>query len=190
MEVLMGRALMLAVVVLLCACQTSYQGNEDSPYYNVPVGSTLILNNDITITPYKAGVYIQGGQTLPLSQVNKYYPHCKFEVLKIRDAPQTVKADTFVIEKVVQEITDTVDTGQLQLAGSSIGIGINISDSDGPSVQTYATRLNLRSERQPEVFRLSCGQWAYPSQGQQVTINEMRKALGNMFTLQLTLSRR
>lgn len=184
----MGRALMLAVVVLLCGCQTSYQGNEDSPYYKVPVGSTLILNNDITIPPYKAGVYIQGGQILPLSQVNKYYPHCKFEVLKIREAPQTVKADTFVIKKVVQEITDTVDTGQLRLAG--ISIGINISDDDGPSVQTYATRLNLRSERQPEVFRLSCGQWAYPSQGQQVTINEMRKALGNLFTLQLALSRR
>lgn len=184
----MARALMLAVVILLGACQTSYQGNEDSPYYMVPVGSTLILNNDITIPPYKAGVYIQGGQIMPLSQVNKYYPHCKFEVLKIRDAPQAVKADTFVIEKVVQEITDTVDTGQLLIAGSSIGI--NIGDRDGPSVQTYATRMNLHSERQPEVFRLSCGQWAYPSQGQQVTINEMRKALGNMFTLQLALSRR
>lgn len=188
----MGRALMLAVVVLLGACQTSYQGNEDSPYYKVPVGSTLILNNDVTIPPYKAGVYIQGGLIMPLSQVNKYYPHCKIEVLKIREAPQTVKADTFVIDKVVQEITDTVDTDQLRLAGSSIGIGINIGngDSDGPSVQAYATRLNLHSESQPEVFRLSCGQWAYPSQGQQVTINEMRKALGNLFTLQLALSRR
>lgn len=186
----MARALMLVVVVLLGACQTSYQGNEDSPYFKVPVGSTLILNNDITIPPYKAGVYIQGGQIMPLSQVNKYYPHCKFEVLKIKDAPQAVKSDTFVIEKVAQEITDTVDTGQLQLAASSIGIGINISDSDGPSVQAYVTRMNLHSERQPEVFRLSCGQWAYPSQGQQVMINEMRKALGNLLTLQLALSRR
>ncbi len=29
----MRRALMLTVVVLLGACQTSYRGNEDSPYY-------------------------------------------------------------------------------------------------------------------------------------------------------------
>lgn len=185
----MARALMLmVVVVLLGACQTSYLGNEDSPYYKVPVGSRLILNNDIAIPPYKAGAYIQGGLILPLSQVNKYYPHCKFEVLKIREAPQTIKADTFVIDKVVQEITDTVDTGRLRLAG--IGIGINIGASDGPSVQAYATRLNLHSDRQPEVFRLSCGQWAYPNQGQQVTINEMRKALGNLFTLQLASPRR
>lgn len=189
----MARALMLmVVVVLLGACQTSYQGNEDSPYYKVPVGSRLILNNDIAIPPYKAGVYIQGGLILPLSQLNKYYPHCKFEVLTIRDAPQTVKADTFVIEKVVQEITDTVDSGQLRLAGASTGIGIlNVShDDDGLNVQAYATLLNLHSERQPDVFRLSCGQWAYPNQGQQVTINEIRKALGNLFTLQLAPSRR
>jgi hypothetical protein len=186
MEVFMGRALVFAMVVTLGACQTSYQGNEDSPYYKVPVGSTLVLNKDITIPPYKAGVYIQGGQVLPLSQVNKYYPHCKFEVSKIRDVPQAVKTDTFVIEKVVQEITDTVDAGQLRLART----GIHISDDDGPNVQAYATRMNLRSGTQPDVFRLSCGQWAYPNQGQQATINEMRKALGNLFTLQLALSRR
>lgn len=181
----MARFTMLAVVALLCACQTSYEGNEDSPYYRVPVGSKLVLRESVTIPPSLAGVFLQGGQIKPLSQINQYYPYCKFELWKIRDAPQTVQPDEFTITKVTQEITHSVDAGQIQLADIAIGIGIHAGMDDGPSVQTYATRLNLRSEKQPEVFRLSCGQWAYPATGQHVSISEMRRALGEIFTLRL-----
>jgi hypothetical protein len=85
---------------------------------------------------------------------------------------------------VTQEIGHSVALDGLQLAGVSIGIGINIgSRGDGASLQTWSTRMTLRSARQPEVFRLSCGQTALPHEGQHVSINEMRKALGNVLTL-------
>ena len=179
----MTRVILLAAVVLLSACQTTYEGNENSPYYMVPVGSTLILHKDAVIPPMLAGIYFQAGQALPLSQVNQYYPHCKFEVLNIRDNPRSIRADTFAIKKVVQETSHSVDAGQIRIAGLSMGIGIGMHD--GASVQTYATRLNLRSEKQPEVYRLSCGLWAYPYDGKYLTINEIRKTLGDFFTLQL-----
>lgn len=183
----MHRLVLLFILAVLAACQTSrYVGNEDSPYYQVPVGSGLTLNQDIEIPPHHVGVYLQDGRMKPLSQINQYYPHCKFEVLKIRDTPQTVHADTFTIEKVVQEITDMVDAGGIQLAGVSLGIGINMHGGDGASVQTFATRLSLRSAKQPDVYLLSCGQWAYPSEGQHVSIREIRGVLGKIFTLQLT----
>jgi hypothetical protein len=73
----------------------------------------------------------------------------------------------------------------------SIGIGIKIgSRGDGASLQTYSTRMMLRSTRQPGVFRLSCGQTALPHEGQHVSINEMRKALGGIFTLELAKKNR
>jgi hypothetical protein len=183
----MRRIVLLSVFIfLLNACQTtSYEGKEDSPYYQVPVGSGLTLHQDIEIPPHRVGVYLQDGQIKPLSQINRYYPHCKFEVLKIRDIPQIVHADTFMIEKVAQEITDMVDAGGIWLAGISLGIGINMHGGDGASVQTFATRLNLRSAKQPDVYLLSCGQWAYPSEGQHVSIREIRRVLGKIFTLQL-----
>ncbi|HSD97545.1 MAG TPA: hypothetical protein VLB06_10430, partial [Sulfuricaulis sp.] len=53
------------------------------------------------------------------------------------------------------------------------------------SLQTYRTRLMLRSAKQPDVYLLSCGQSAYPSEGQHVSIMEIRKVLGKIFTLQL-----
>lgn len=181
----MRRIVLLSVFIsLLNACQTtSYDGKEDSPYYLVPVGSELALHQDIEIPPHRVGVYLQDGQIKPLSQINRYYPHCKFEVLTIRDIPQSVHADTFTIEKAVQEITDMVDAGGIKLV--DISLGINMHGGDGGSVQTFATRLSLRSARQPDVYLLNCGQWAYPAEGQHVSIREIRRVLGKIFTLQL-----
>lgn len=181
------RRFVLLSVIALTACQTAYEGNENSPYYPVPAGSVLTLRQDVEIPPHRAGIYLQGGRIESLSRINQYYPHCKFEVLKISDIPQTVRADRFTIEKTVQEITDTVDAGGTRLAGVSIGIGIGINNhgGDGGSVQAFATRLNLRSARQPDVYRLSCGQWAYPHEGQHVSIREIRRVLGDVFTLEI-----
>jgi len=177
--------LILVFLAFLASCQTSrYEGNEDSPFYLVPVGSVLTLNQDVEIPPHRVGIILQDGQIKPLSAVNQYYPHCKFEVLKIRDIPQTVHADRFTIEKAVQEITDMVDAGGIRLADISLGVGINMYAGD-VSVQTFATRLSLRSARQPDVYLLSCGQWAYPAEGQHVSIREIRRVLGKLFTLQL-----
>lgn len=183
----MRRIVLLCVFIfLLNACQTTrYEGKEDSPYYLVPVGSGLILNQDIEIPPHRVGIYLQDGQIKSLSQINRYYPHCKFEVLTIRDIPQTVHVDTFTIEKAVQEITDMVDAGGIKLADISLGIGVSTHGGDGASVQTFVTRLRLRSAKQPDVYLLSCGQWAYPSEGQHVSIREIRGVLGKIFTLQL-----
>ncbi len=189
----MRRLVLLSVVAfLLDACQTGYEGDENSPYYAVPAGSVLTLHQDVEIPPHRAGVFLQGGQIKPLSQINQYYPHCKFEVLKISDVPRTVRADRFTIEKVAQEITDTVDAGGMRLAGVSIGIGIGINTrgGDGGSVRAFATRLKLRSAGQPDVYLLSCGQWAYPHEGRHVSIREIRRVLGDVFTLQLAPRKR
>jgi hypothetical protein len=188
----MKPAVISTLAALLVACQTSaYEGNENSPFYLVPAGSTLTLTRSLTIPANQVAVFLQGGEVVASGGINQYYPHCKFELQRRLDAAQTVQADSFEITKVVQEIGHSVALDGLQLAGVSIGIGINIgSRGDGASLQTYSTRMTLRSARQPEVFRLSCGQAALPHEGQHVSINEMRKALGGIFTLDLAKKNR
>jgi hypothetical protein len=187
MEVDMRQLILLSVVGFLAACQTAaYEGNENSPFYPVPAGSTLTLTRSVTIPADQVAVYLQGGEVVPAGRINQYYPHCKFELIHRRDTGQTVRPDDFEIIRVVQETGHSVALTGLQLAQMSVGIGINVGmDRDGSSLQTYSTRLMLRSARQPQVFRLSCGQAALPHEGQHVSINEMRKALGNLFTLEL-----
>jgi hypothetical protein len=187
MEADMRQLILLSVVGFLAACQTAaYEGNENSPFYPVPSGSTLTLTRSVTIPADQVAVYLQGGEVVPAGRINQYYPHCKFELIHRRDTGQTVRPDDFEIIKVVRETGHSVALAGLQTAQMSVGIGINVGmDRDGSSLQTYSTRLMLRSARQPQVFRLSCGQAALPHEGQHVSINEMRKALGNLFTLEL-----
>lgn len=183
----MRQLILLSVIAFLAACQTAaYEGNENSPFYLVPTGSTLTLTRTVTIPADQVAVYLQGGEVVPAGRINQYYPHCKFELIHRRDTGQTVQPDDFEIIKVVQEIGHSVALDGLQTAQMSVGIEINIGmDRGGSSLQTYSTRLMLRSARQPQVFRLSCGQAALPHEGQHVSIDEMRKALGNLFTLEL-----
>ena len=183
----MRQLILLSVAGFLAACQTAaYEGNENSPFYPVPAGSTLTLTRSVTIPADQVAVYLQGGEIVPAGRINQYYPHCKFELIHRRDTGQTVRPDDFEIIKVVRETGHSVALAGLQLAQMSVGIGINVGmDRDGSSLQTYITRLMLRSARQPQVFRLSCGQAALPHEGQHVSINEMRKALGNVVTLDL-----
>lgn len=181
----MKPAVIPLLAALLVACQTSaYEGNENSPFYPVPAGSTLTLTHHLTIPAEQVAAFLQGGEVVASGRINQYYPHCKFELQRRLDKAQTVQPDSFEITKVVQEIGHSVALDGLQLAGVSVGIGINIgSRGDGASLQTHSTRMTLRSARQPGVFRLSCGQTALPYEGRHVSINEMRKALGGVFTL-------
>lgn len=185
---------MLITAMLLASCQTAaYEGNESSPFYLVPAGSTLTLTRDLTVPAEQVAVFLQGGELVTSGRINQYYPHCKFELRRRLDRAQTVQADRFEITRVAQEIGHSVALDGLHLTGVSVGIGIHIGsrgDGDGASLQTYSTRLMLRSARQPEVLRLSCGQAALPHEGGHVSINEMRKALGNVFMLDVAKKNR
>lgn len=178
----------LMTVSLLTSCQTaSYEGNENSPFFPVPAGSTLKLTRTLSIPANQVAVFLQGGEVVASDRINQYYPHCKFELRRRLDTAQTVQPDTFEITKVVQEIGHSVALDGVQLAGVSVGIGVNIGmrGGDGATLQAYSTRLSLRSGRQPEVLRISCGQSALPHEGQHVSISELRQALGDVLTLEL-----
>lgn len=169
----------LALVLLLPACQTTaYEGDENSPFYLVPMGSRLVLNRAITVPANDAGVYIQNGEVArSFWNVKSHYPYCALDLRKRLEMPQTVQPDEFTIVRVSQESVMTVRLPFVHVADTD--------QSNGASYEIYATLMTLRSERQPEVLRLTCAQWVYPPLQRHVTINEMRKTLGGLFTLRL-----
>jgi hypothetical protein len=182
-----SRALVLCVAALLSACSTArYQGDEGSPYYVIPTGTRVVLKQALTIPPEQVGVYIQNGKVLPWPEVNAYYAHCKFELRDRKDTEQNVNPDEFIVTRVVQDVVHMVNWGRWQTAGVSMGIRVGDMDG-GASVRTYATYIYLGSDRQPRVFRLGCGHWAYPGTryAEHLSIAQMRKALGDLVTLEL-----
>ncbi|NNG14194.1 MAG: hypothetical protein HKM22_03455 [Gammaproteobacteria bacterium] len=55
----------------------------------------------------------------------------------------------------------------------------------GAPNENYMTVLYLHSDRQPDVFRMTCQHWEAPSDAQHLTIKQIRQALGDLFTLKL-----
>ena len=176
------RSLVLAAALALPACQTSFEGSEDSPYYVVSPGTRLILNQTLTIPAEQVAVWLQDGRVVPADDVRMYYPHCKFELRRRLATTQTVAPDEFVVTRVSRSLLHSVHAPAVDRLLAGVGFGFNLG-GNGPSVQTFATRMDLGSDRQPDVMRLTCGQWGYPYDGQHVTVNEIRRALGDVFAV-------
>lgn len=180
----------LVLAGLLSACQTT-PGigigtgiiDPNSPFQSVPQGSRLILNHDITIPAGSVKVIYQGGRQVYAA--NEYEPFCKFEILPLKDVPQQVSADEFVIYRSGR--------GQHALL---VGIGLETLPryaargflwwrDDAPSPRIYGTYMFLRSPTQPDVYRLICGHLQEPDGlARYLTINQIRAAIGDTFTLQ------
>ncbi len=165
----------VALAFLLAACQTAaYRGDENSPYFTVPVGTRLVLHRELVIPADRVDVYLQGGRVLGYAEVNPHHPFCTFDVRRRLGTPQTVAPDEFAVTKATQDVFYSRHVPGTVLA------------SDGsPSFEIYSTILALHSDRQPQVVNLTCAQWQYPPLQRHVTINEMRQALGALFTLRL-----
>lgn len=182
----------IGLVAVLAACQTvSYQGDVNSPYYVVPAGSRLTLTKELRLEPDQLSVYIQYGRVLPFSQVRVYSPFCKFELYDQSDVARTVMPDQMVVTKTFHYQTDGafsryVPRRRTQLASTVLFAQMGSGQSPGgPPLYSYVTRMNLRSEKQPQIFRLSCARWAYAGMDEHVTIAEIRRTLSPLFTLRL-----
>ena len=152
--------------------------DEDSQLYSVPLGSTFILNQEVTVQPDQTSVYLQNGKIEPVKNIDFYMPHCKFELYTISERARVVKPDSFVVVRIVDQIED-VSIGRPSYAG------LVIARDTGPVHLTYSTTMYLESKIQPDVFRMNCKQWDEPALGKYLSINEMRQAIGDYFTLKL-----
>ena len=174
----MTRIGILPLLLMVGACQlASINENVDSPYYPPPVGSKLILKNDIAIPPDNAGVMLQGGQVMSQRSVNQYYPNCRLEVNAILPTAQTVKADEFLVTHV------STNSYMVGARDGFVKVGLNLATSN--SWFNYVTIMKLSSERQPQVRSLTCQQWGDQAFGKQASIQQMRTALGDFFSLEL-----
>jgi len=172
----------LSVVGLLAIGLTgcSYQAPKDigSSFYSPPVGSTLTLNQSIEIPANNTQVRIQDGKIIKSYwSLDAYYPNCNFELRDIAPVERTVKPDTFNISRVIRDTENVMLNRPTVVAGSGDG---------GPPTVDYMTIMELYSANQPDVVRISCQHWNEANDGEHLNIKQIRKTLGDIFTLSLS----
>ncbi len=141
-------------------------------------GWQLTLNQNLTIPGQSAGVYLQYGKIVDEAEKDQYYANCRLEVRDPHDEPQTVKADTFTVDRV-KWTEDDVSLYTPQYAS------IHIISAGGATADAYTTTLYLHSDRQPDVTQLICKHWEDPTGfAEHLSVKQIRDTLGEIFTLQ------
>ncbi len=154
--------------------------DADSPNFLIPAGSTLVLHQDIAVSPAGAGVYIQDGQVKNFLAITQYYPHCVLAIAQSSGATQTVHPGEFLIYRSRVEIDPVADS-----ADPARNRDITL-DAGAESPQMYETRMYLRSSSQPDVRSLTCQQREdTASDANYVSVRQIRKVLGTLASLRL-----
>lgn len=155
---------------------------ETSPYVSIPGGATLELLQDQQVPAERARFYIQYGQVKPFKEIDLYYPNCSLLVNDVLDTPQTIKKDRFIVYRTQR----TVDLAALR--SPLVYSRMRGVDDSGPSYETWTTTLYLRSEQQPQVRLLRCEHWEDPTDGQHLSIKQIRDTLGDVMKLHIPTS--
>ena len=180
------RITLLICAVFLVSCQPAYlkdgRPNENSPYFEIPVDSKVVLHQALTVPAYARNVFFQRGRVRPFYYVNEFIDYCALTVYAQKQVPQTIKPDTFVVTKVYREYL-------YQLADASLIVAQTFQDKDGETWHVLATQMELQAKNQPDVIRLTCAAWGLPQDISNVTLAGIRKSLGEIATLELADSK-
>jgi hypothetical protein len=173
--------LALILLVFLYGCQSFIEPDVNSSFYKVPSGSKLILHRNLIIPANSLKIYLQDGDLG--DGANQYYPFCKFELRQAKGYSQSIKPDQFIITRTRRVVDYFVGLDKRRFVAS---IHFGSSDNGKPSPMIYGTQMDLRSTTQAHVFRLTCGHLQDPNlTARHLTINQIREALGAVFSLQL-----
>ena len=168
----------LAAGALASGCQQYTVKDENNWFYSIKPGAVITLKQTLDIAPNQVAVYLQHGDKVAANAVDLYDTHCKFEIRTIAESTRQVSPDNFMVTRVSDETEVVSLQGRMY---ASMG-----HDADVRQDINYTTTLYLSSDSQPDVLRLACMQQdsfyyleTYPS------ITQMRKALGDVFEIQL-----
>ena len=179
-----GPSRWLVLLLVLAGCGTTKPYGVDSPYYPYPNGVRLILNQTLEIPPDSATVRLQYGQVVARNGVQEQDPYCIFELSTVAAGPQQVSPDEFSVTRVERSTSTIARSESLPTGLVRVNMG---NDSSGPSHYYYKTEFFLHSDSQPNVLAMTCqSNQNYTPIKRHLTLEEIRQALGNIFTMRLS----
>ena len=184
----MQRLATLLLFVLIAACQPAYihgRPNLNSPYFQVPTDSKLVLKQEVTVDAGQKSAYFQRGKLVKWFNVQKFEAYCALALDRKADAEQTVKPGEFDVYRVHNESLFTLAKKRNAPTDDFRVQTVGMRDNSQDSYQVMAVLMELRSTTQSNVKRLTCASWVIPQGMQSVTVNGIRASLGDYATLNL-----
>ena len=172
---------LLAVVFGLAGCAQPERLYDDGAGAPLAPSGQVWLNRELEIPPDRTRVFMQRGEVIAMGDLDHYHPSCDLEVRNLLPETQRVARDTFSITRVVYSQEPVVALEAVRLAGLRWGGGLLWEG--GHSIYRFV-RMDLHSEQQPDVLRLTCrGAYEDYHRASYPTPMEIRVALGEIITL-------
>ena len=180
--------LTLILSLLISSCASAPTASSGPGLYKIPIGSTIKLNQPLTVTAGKVRAGVQYGKAT--LSVNQYEPYCEFHVNTILNKSITLPAGDYRITKIRRH--EIPIAGGQQNGGNMVA---SFSESSSWSSLTaiapandwlYTTSLYLESEAYPDIRLLECGN-AFPAGfvfTHHITVNEFEALAGDVMTMQ------
>lgn len=169
----------------LYSCSSLYDGgNYGEVGYYPPVASKIIINKPLMVLPDKAGFYIQDGQHKGGAH-SRFAPYCYIRYVDVKQSSRMIQADTFVVKSSRIETRLIVENKLKRLPYQTVSY--RLVDST-PSDIVEVVSMRIYSPNQPDVYLLECGGVeAHPAEVEPPTISDIRRAMGNLMTLNLRI---
>jgi hypothetical protein len=174
-------ASLLVLSTLALASCAGQVVDESSHYYLIPVGATVVLQQDLTIPAGHARVFLQRGKVVEKRKLASYYPSCNFEQRAVSDGTAVIKADRFKVTAVKRGEDYVVQRDPLVHTGWSMA-----GEFGGVSMINRLIQHSLFSPSQPQVMYLTChGGYDFPGRAELPSLTDIRSALGEMAAVEL-----
>ncbi|MFT5115479.1 MAG: hypothetical protein ACI8P9_004830 [Parasphingorhabdus sp.] len=135
----------------------------------------LKLTQDVYIQQGWARAFIQSGEVVMHSKLDRFEPYCSIEVADVakEEDQDKVSADIFHVNKVHNR----------HAPGLGLFPGLVRQEHD-PTPVDLEVDIFLQSEAQPQVFRVRCVKTLYEPWPAKLTLGEIRKVLYPLVILQ------
>jgi len=179
----------LLIGAMLSGCETRIRQTDPGPWIAIGPGGSLTLNRPIPVPQDRARVFFRDGRLQPMGASQG--PSCGIEIRTIsRDGPHVIPAGAFTVTRIqpywteVAALTPRRDPLEVRLRLASA------PDGGGTPLIQEGYHLWLGGGPDPEVMRLTClGLLQEMWQAQPPTLDEIRTALGELATLELSPER-
>ena len=147
---------------------------------HIDAGDTIQLHQSIT-APGGEKVYIQNGKVKNYTSVNQNKPFCYFHVYRSRsviDNEFSLNQDSFRVTAVNRRHKTAAFTEV------PVKLAAGASFNRGASQRIILTKIQLKSDHQPDVSSLNCGIWAVPTERNHLSIKEVKSAFGKVISVE------
>ncbi|MCU7833852.1 MAG: hypothetical protein KZQ83_01270 [gamma proteobacterium symbiont of Taylorina sp.] len=183
--------LIIFIIILLTACQSTSIKTEDSYFQAIP-DATIEITRQLSVPANSARAFFQNGELLSHTAINLYNINCEVRINTVSESKQIIEPGVFDVVSIIQDESPIVMRKTMMLAsldlsswhyafGGGRGSPVNIK-------RFYRFKLSPQdaSEQTTQVRSLTCrGAEDEPFLAELPTLNEMKEAAGSYIIFNL-----